>query len=66
MKLVRLKIMKLFLNVNREEYDGRYYAEITATIEPNNGQCFSGYEFLMKVHIQTLNKDLGDDNFMKV
>ena len=46
-----------------EEYDGRYYAEITATIEPNNGQCFSGYEFLMKVHIQTLNKDLGDDNF---
>ena len=40
-----------------------YQVELAATLLPDNGKSFLGYEFLMKVHIQTLNKDLGDDNF---
>ena len=40
-----------------------YQVELAATLLPDNGKSFLGYEFLMKVHNQQANKELGDHVF---
>lgn len=40
-----------------------YQVELAATLLPDNGKGFLGYELLMKVHNQQANKELGDHVF---
>ena len=40
-----------------------YQVELAATLLSDNGKSFLGYEFLMKVHNQQANKELGDHVF---
>ena len=40
-----------------------YQVELAATLLPDNGKSFLGYELLMKVHNQQANKELGDHVF---
>jgi len=48
-----------------ESEDGYYQVEIIATIKADNGANFSALEFLMKVHNQQSNKELGDHVFFE-
>lgn len=48
-----------------EMEDGMYQVEILATLDADNGKEFTAVEFLMKVHNQLANKELGDHIFFE-
>ena len=60
------KYYKVLYNSLEEEPDDDeygYQVELAATLLPDNGKSFLGYELLMKVHNQQANKELGDHVF---
>ena len=50
-----------------EEGPGKefYQVEVIATLKADNGANFTALEFLMKVHNQQANKELGDHYFFE-
>lgn len=45
--------------------DGMFQIEVLAKLKADNGKNFTALEFLMKVHNQQANKDLGDHVFFE-